>query len=124
ALEVWDDYDFLFIHIKKTDSKGEDGDFEGKAAIIESVDKVLPKLLEKSPDVLVITGDHSTPAKMRSHSWHPVPLLLWAPEMGLPDGSTAFGERNCARGRLGTLHATQVMSLALAHAGRLRKFGA
>lgn len=120
----WKDYDFFFIHIKKTDSKGEDGDFEGKADVIASVDSALPALLDLNPDVLMITGDHSTPAAMRAHSWHPVPLLLWSRQHALPDEHRAFGERACARGGLGTIHATDIMPLALAHAGRLLKYGA
>ena len=125
ALEKhWPNYDFFFVHIKKTDSKGEDGDFSGKVSVIESVDQALPKLLALNPNVLVITGDHSTPAKMRSHSWHPVPFLLSAPQLALPDVQTKFGERACAQGGLGTFHATECLPLALAHAGRLSKFGA
>ena len=120
----WHDYDFFFIHIKKTDSMGEDGNFEGKANIIEHVDQALAVLLDLQPDVLLITGDHSTPAKMKSHSWHPVPLLLHAPERALPDIQTQFGERACSQGGLGTLPATELMPIALAHAGRLAKFGA
>jgi len=122
--KVWDEHDFFFIHIKKTDSMGEDGNFEGKAKIIESGDAALPKLLELKPDVLMITGDHSTPARMKSHSWHPVPLLLWAPATHLPDDQDKFGERACAQGGLGTFPALDTMSLALAHAGRLTKYGA
>ncbi len=122
--KVWDEYDFFFIHIKKTDSMGEDGNFEGKAKIIESVDAALPKLLELKPDVLIVTGDHSTPARMKSHSWHPVPFLLWAPATNLPDSQTEFGERACTQGGLGTFPALDTMSLALAHAGRLNKYGA
>ncbi len=122
--EVWDDYDFFFIHIKKTDSMGEDGNFDGKVKIIESVDQALPQLTALKPDVLMITGDHSTPARMRSHSWHPVPFLLSAPTHDLPDAQTNFGERACAQGGLGTFLATESMSLALAHAGRLGKYGA
>ena len=121
---IWDDYDYFFIHIKKTDSMGEDGNFEGKVGIIESVDQALPHLLDLKPDVLMITGDHSTPAKMRSHSWHPVPFLLSAPERGMPDTHTSFGERNCATGGLGIFPAYDIPALALAHAGRLKKFGA
>ncbi len=120
----WDAYDFFFVHIKKTDSKGEDGDFEGKAKVIESVDRALPKLLSLQPDVLMITGDHSTPAKWRAHSWHPVPFLLWAPASVRPDAQTRFGETACAQGGLGTFQAHDAMPLALAHAGRLEKFGA
>ncbi len=120
----WEAFDFFFVHIKKTDSKGEDGDFEGKARVIEAVDAALPRLLELGPDVLIITGDHSTPAKWRSHSWHPVPFLLWAPATVRPDSQTHFGERACAQGGLGTFPARETLPLALAHAGRLMKFGA
>ena len=122
--KVWDEHDFFFVHIKKTDSKGEDGDFEGKVKIIEGVDTALPILLDLKPDVLIITGDHSTPALMRSHSWHPVPFLLWAPATIRPDDQTEFGERSCARGSLGSFPALDTIPLALAHAERLVKYGA
>lgn len=122
--KIWDEYDFFFIHIKKTDSKGEDGDFEGKAKVIEGVDNALPRLLDLNPDVLIITGDHSTPAKLRTHSWHPVPFLLWAPDTARPDGQTQFGEQACARGGLGDFPSMNTLPLALAHAKRLDKFGA
>jgi 2,3-bisphosphoglycerate-independent phosphoglycerate mutase len=121
---VWDEHDFFFIHIKKTDSKGEDGDFGGKAKIIEGVDQALPEILKLKPDVLIITGDHSTPAKLMTHSWHPVPFLLWAPDSVRPDDQTSFGERACGRGGLGNFPSMQTLPLALAHAGRLEKFGA
>ena len=121
---TWNDFDFFFIHIKKTDSKGEDGDFIGKSAFIETVDAALPKLLELKPDVLIITGDHSTPARLRSHSWHPIPFLLWAPETARPDDQVGFGERSCARGGFGTCSSMDTMPLALAHALRLNKYGA
>jgi 2,3-bisphosphoglycerate-independent phosphoglycerate mutase len=121
---TWNEYDFFFVHIKKTDSKGEDGDFKGKAEVIESVDQAMPQLLDLKPDVVMITGDHSTPSKMKYHSWHPVPFLLWAPGLGLPDQQSRFGERACALGGLGTFPAIDSMPLALAHAGRLNKFGA
>lgn len=120
----WNDYDFFFVHIKKTDSKGEDGDFSGKVKVIESVDAALSALLALKPDVLIITGDHSTPAKLRSHSWHPVPFLLWAPASIRPDTQTEFGERNCASGSLGNIPALDTMPLALAHAMRMNKYGA
>jgi len=120
----WDDYDFFFVHIKPTDSRGEDGDFEAKAAVIESVDRVLNVLLDLNPDVLIITGDHSTPAKLRSHSWHPVPTLLWAPGSHLPDYTRSYGEREAQRGGLGHFMAHDVMPLAMAHALRLEKYGA
>jgi 2,3-bisphosphoglycerate-independent phosphoglycerate mutase len=122
--KFWGKFDFFFIHIKKTDSKGEDGDFFGKAKVIEGVDSALPRLLDLDPDVLIITGDHSTPAKLRTHSWHPVPFLLWAPDTVRPDEQSSFGERACAHGGLGDFPSMNTLPLALAHAKRLDKFGA
>jgi len=121
---IWNDYDFIFVHIKKTDSYGEDGNFDGKVHVIETVDEALPHLLKLNPDVLMITGDHSTPCKLKSHSWHPVPFLLYAPATIRPDDQTQFGERACARGGLGTINSLEAMPLALSHAQRLTKFGA
>jgi 2,3-bisphosphoglycerate-independent phosphoglycerate mutase len=120
----WDLYDFFFVHIKKTDSMGEDGNFEGKVAVIEAVDAALPGLLALEPAALAITGDHSTPARLRTHTWHPVPFLLWAPATALPDDQSRFGERACQVGGLSTFPATDAMPLLMAHAGRLMKFGA
>jgi 2,3-bisphosphoglycerate-independent phosphoglycerate mutase len=120
----WNEYDFFFIHIKKTDSYGEDGNFDGKVRVIEGVDAALPSLLALNPDVLIITGDHSTPAKLRTHTWHPVPYLLWSPASVCPDMETEFGERACMRGGLGVFPALDNMPLALAHAMRLNRFGA
>jgi 2,3-bisphosphoglycerate-independent phosphoglycerate mutase len=120
----WNDYDFFFVHVKYTDSRGEDGDFDAKAKVIEEVDTALTKLLALKPDVLAITGDHSTPSQLKAHSGHPVPLLLHAPATARPDRNNGFGERECARGGLGTIAAADIMQLALAHAGRLGKFGA
>jgi len=122
--EIWDDYDFIFCHIKPTDSRGEDGDFDAKAAVVEEVDAALPILTDLKPDVLLVTGDHSTPATWRAHSWHPVPTLLWAPATHMPDLAEAFGERQCMAGALGQFPATDILPLMLAHAGRLEKFGA
>ena len=120
----WDRYDYFFFHVKKTDSAGEDGDFERKAGVIEHVDEaVLPAILELNPDVLIVTGDHSTPAALRSHSWHPVPTLL-ASRYCRPDGIAEFGERACARGSLGVFPATDELPLALGYALRLNKYGA
>jgi 2,3-bisphosphoglycerate-independent phosphoglycerate mutase len=124
AKRIWNDFDFFFVHIKPTDSRGEDGDFEGKVKVIEGVDEALPALLDLKPDVLVITGDHSTPAKLKSHSWHPVPLLLWAPATHMPDVAAEFGERECQKGGLGRFAASDLMPLALAHALRLERYGA
>jgi 2,3-bisphosphoglycerate-independent phosphoglycerate mutase len=120
----WDAYDFFFVHIKKTDSRGEDGDFKKKAEIIASVDHALPQLLALKPDVIAITGDHSTPARLKTHSWHPVPLLLWAPATVLTDSQERFGERACQLGGLNTFYARELLPLMLAHAERLRKYGA
>jgi 2,3-bisphosphoglycerate-independent phosphoglycerate mutase len=120
----WEDHDFFFVHIKKTDSMGEDGNFEGKMKVIESVDAAISSLLDLNPDVVAVTGDHSTPSSMQLHSWHPVPFLLWSPRTVRVDGATSFGETACANGGLGTFHGTSVMPLLLAHANRLEKFGA
>jgi len=122
--EHWEQYDFFFVHVKYTDSRGEDGDFEAKKAVIEEVDEALPILLDLQPDVLIVTGDHSTPSQLKSHSWHPVPTLFWAPSTVLTDAATAFGETECSRGGLGIFPATELMPLALAHAQRLAKYGA
>ncbi|MEC4685865.1 MAG: 2,3-bisphosphoglycerate-independent phosphoglycerate mutase [Nitrospirota bacterium] len=121
--ENLEDYDFFFVHVKKVDSYGEDGDFEGKAGKLEDFDAFLPGILELKPDVLIITGDHSTPSVMKSHSWHPVPVILNSPYVfgGL---SQAFTERECLRGELGIFPAIQILPLALANTGRLKKFGA
>jgi len=120
----WNDYDFFFLHFKPTDSSGEDGDFARKVQLIETVDHALPKLLDMGPDVLVVTGDHSTPSVLGSHSWHPVPVLLWA-QTCRPDGVDRFGERSCIGGGLGPrLQATGLLPIAFAHAHRLKKFGA
>jgi 2,3-bisphosphoglycerate-independent phosphoglycerate mutase len=119
----WGDYDFFFFHVKKTDSAGEDGDFARKVHVIEEVDRVVPEILALSPDVVLVTGDHSTPALWKAHSWHELPVLLWA-RYARPDSVTRFGERDCLAGGLGHIHHLDLMPLALAHAGRLAKFGA
>ena len=121
--KYWDDHDFLFVHIKKTDSYGEDGNFEARKKVIEAVDAALPDLLALKPDVLVITGDHATPAALKRHSWHPVPILL-AADTVRNDPATEFGETACLYGSLGHIRHTDIMPLALAHALRLGKYGA
>lgn len=121
--ENYNGYDFFFMHVKKIDSYGEDGNFEGKAERISEFDKLLPQILELKPDVLIITGDHSTPALMKGHSWHPVPVLLKSPYV-LGGLCSAFSERECAKGELGIFPAVNILPLALANAGRLKKFGA
>ncbi len=121
---VWNDYDFFFVHIKPTDSRGEDGDWKAKVAVIEEFDRFVPELLALQPDVLAITGDHSTPAMYRAHSWHPVPVLLHS-RWVIPDPSAeGFGERSCAKGTLGRIPAKFLMSLLLAHADRLERYQA
>ncbi len=121
--QAWNDFDFFFVHFKYTDSTGEDGNFSDKVERIEQLDAAIPKITALKPNVLIVTGDHSTPSKMRSHSWHPVPVLL-AAESCRPDHQTSFGETQCLSGGLGQFPAKHLMSLALAHAGRLEKFGA
>jgi 2,3-bisphosphoglycerate-independent phosphoglycerate mutase len=121
--ENWESYDFFYLHFKKTDAKGEDGDFPGKVAEIERFDALLPEILALKPDVLAITGDHSTPALLRAHSWHPVPLLLKAPYLRR-DAAQRFTESEAAKGSLGHLRGMELMPLLLAHAGKLLKYGA
>jgi 2,3-bisphosphoglycerate-independent phosphoglycerate mutase len=119
----WDSYDYFFIHYKHTDSCGEDGDFLAKVNHIETLDNSVGSLVRLNPAVLAITGDHSTPAGLKSHSWHPVPLLVVSPTCRR-DGSTAFTETVCARGALGTMESKYLMGLLLGHALRLKTFGA
>jgi len=115
--------DFFYVHVKQTDSRGEDGDFDGKVAVIEEVDRYLPRVRSLKPDVLVVTGDHSTPAKMAGHSWHPLPLILHS-KYCLVDSVSKFDEVSCIGGVLGKMMSLDLMPLALAHARRLTKFGA
>jgi len=116
-------HDYFFMHIKGADSAGEDGDFGRKVRVIEEVDKALPSLMDVKPDVIVVTGDHSTPALLKAHSWHPVPVLLRSKQCR-PDKVTRFSEAACSSGGLGRLPATQIMLLAMANALKLTKFGA
>jgi 2,3-bisphosphoglycerate-independent phosphoglycerate mutase len=116
-------YDFVFLHYKDTDKAGEDGDFGGKVAALERLDTALPAIEALRPDVLVVTGDHASPAVLRGHSWHPVPVVL-AGQYALPDAVDRFSERACGAGSLGTLPAHDLMPLILAHALRLTKYGA
>ena len=119
----WNDYDFFFLHFKYTDSTGEDGAFAAKVKRIEELDAVIPRIEALSPDVLIVTGDHSTPSRLKGHSWHPVPTLLSA-DTCRPDGLDSFSERACLRGGLGIFPAKHLMLLAMAHALRLGKYGA
>ena len=119
----WNAYDFVFLHYKDTDKAGEDGDFPGKVAALERLDAALPAIEALEPDVLAVSGDHASPAVLRAHSWHPVPVVL-AGRYALPDAVERFTERACSTGSLGTLPAHDLMPLLLAHALRLTKYGA
>jgi 2,3-bisphosphoglycerate-independent phosphoglycerate mutase len=121
--ENWGKYDFFFVHFKYTDSAGEDGDFARKVQVIEEIDGLIPQILELKPDVLAITGDHSTPAILKAHSWHPVPYLLYS-HWCLPDEAGRFTERAARKGSLGHFHASEAMGLLLANGLKLLKFGA
>lgn len=122
--EHWGRFDFFFIHIKRTDSAGEDGNFARKVELIEEFDTHLPEILDLGPDVLAITADHSTPVPLKAHSWHPVPLLLHSPYTWPGGSDQRFTERDCRRGGLGRFRAVELMPELLAHALKLQKFGA
>jgi 2,3-bisphosphoglycerate-independent phosphoglycerate mutase len=119
----FNNYDFFFLHVKQTDTAGEDGDFARKVKVLEQIDAALPGLIDLKPDVLVITGDHSTPAELGGHSWHPVPVLLCS-KYCRPDGVKGFSEKAFLAGGLGRIKATDIMPLAMANALKLTKFGA
>jgi 2,3-bisphosphoglycerate-independent phosphoglycerate mutase len=121
--KAWNDYDFFFVHFKYTDSRGEDGNFAEKVKMVEQFDAIVPRVMALKPTVLAVTGDHSTPARLKSHSWHPVPTMIVA-DTCRPDGLEAFGEKQALRGGLGHFQAVYLMPLLLAHADRLGKFGA
>ncbi len=119
----WDEYDFFFVHFKYTDSTGEDGNYDARVQQIEEFDAMVPRLTEMKPAVTIVTGDHSTPAAMKNHSWHSVPTLIVS-DCCRTDACEAFSEKESVRGGLGQFEAKYLMSLALAKAGRLGKFGA
>jgi 2,3-bisphosphoglycerate-independent phosphoglycerate mutase len=121
--KAWDDYDFFFVHFNYTDSRGEDGDFDAKVKMVEEFDSIIPRVEALNPNVLIVTGDHSTPATMASHSWHPVPTMI-AGDNCRTDACQKFGETEALTGGLGHFEAIYLMPLALAHADRLGKFGA
>ncbi len=118
----WNDHDFFFIHYKPADAAGEDGDFDGKVKCLEELDVHIPRILELEPDVLMVAGDHATPAIMASHSWHPVPFMLHS-KLTLGEGVDGFNERSCSQGSLGRIPAETIMLLALSHSGKLSKYG-
>lgn len=119
----WHNFDFFYLHVKQTDTAGEDGDFARKVNVIEQVDGFIPRVTALQPDVIIVGGDHSSPAVLKSHSWHPVPLLLYGRHVRA-DGVAEFGERACAHGSLGVIPAKHIMPLALANAHRIAKYGA
>ena len=118
----WDKHDFFFIHYKPADAAGEDGDFDAKVRCLEELDPFIPEILALEPDVLMVAGDHSTPAIMAAHSWHPVPFMLHS-KLTKGQGVPTFDEKACALGAIGTIPATSVMVLGLSHAGKMTKFG-
>jgi len=121
--KIYNDYEFFFLHIKKTDSLGEDGDFYGKVKKLEEVDREIGRIKKLEFGAIAITGDHSTPSILKSHSWHPVPLILLSKNT-IPDNVEKFTERECAKGILGKLYAKELMYLLLACSLKLKKFGA
>ncbi|MBQ9800488.1 MAG: 2,3-bisphosphoglycerate-independent phosphoglycerate mutase [Thermoguttaceae bacterium] len=124
--ENWNKYDFFFLHFKYTDSRGEDVNYEEKRKMVEELDKVMPEIasLIGPNDCLIVTGDHSTPAKMASHSFHPVPTMIVS-DLARTDSCQKFGETEANNfGGLGHFQAIHLMPLAMAHANRLGKFGA
>lgn len=121
--QQWKNYDFFFIHFKYTDSTGEDGNFNEKVKKIEELDAIIPQIRALNPNVLIVTGDHSTPSYLKSHSWHPVPTLLHS-DCCRPDPHKQFSESTCITGGLGHFEAMYLMPLAMANAGRLGKYGA
>ena len=118
----YDDHDFFFIHYKPADAAGEDGDFDAKVKRLEELDPLIPEIRKLNPDVLLVAGDHATPAIMASHSWHPVPFMLHS-KLTKGEGIKSFDERACSQGSIGNIFATQVMLLAMSHAGKLTKYG-
>jgi 2,3-bisphosphoglycerate-independent phosphoglycerate mutase len=121
--KYFDRYDFFYLHFKKPDMAGEDGNFRLKVKAIEEIDRLIPSILKLRPDVFVVTGDHSTPSLLKSHSWHPNPILLHSKYIR-PDGIRRFTERHCQRGQLGRFPALDIIPLMLANGLKLKKFGA
>ena len=118
----WDKHDFFFIHYKPADAAGEDGDFDAKVQCLEELDPFIPEILALEPDVLMVAGDHATPAIMAAHSWHPVPFMLHS-KLTKGQGVPTFDEKACAQGAIGSVPATSVMVMGLSHAGKMTKYG-
>ena len=122
-LAEYANFDFFFIHFKYTDKYGEDGNFMAKKKAIEELDAALPVLLKKKPDVLAITGDHSTPCALKGHSWHPQPVLLHSAVSG-SDKLERFTETGANLGSLGVIESKYLIRLMQANARMFDKFGA
>ena len=120
--QEYDNHDFFFIHYKPADAAGEDGDFDAKVQALENLDPLIPRIRELEPDVFMVAGDHATPAIMAAHSWHPVPFMLHS-KLTRGEGVPAFNEKDCGRGSIGSIPATNVMLLAMSHSGKLTKYG-
>jgi 2,3-bisphosphoglycerate-independent phosphoglycerate mutase len=116
------EHDFFYLHYKPADAAGEDGNFDAKVQALETLDEFIPSILDLNPDAFIVAGDHATPSILAGHGWQPVPLLIHS-QLTVGEGVEAFNERACATGSIGRIPATQVMFLALAHAGKLIKFG-
>jgi 2,3-bisphosphoglycerate-independent phosphoglycerate mutase len=123
-IKAWNKYNFYYLHFKWPDSRGEDGDFKGKVKAIEEIDKVIPAIRKLKPDVIAVTGDHSTPAYMAQHSWHPVPTLIWGRNV-FRDQTQAFSERECSPQSLNSITYAKdmIMPQVLSASGRLKKYG-
>jgi 2,3-bisphosphoglycerate-independent phosphoglycerate mutase len=121
--KYFNQYDFFYLHFKKPDMAGEDGNFKMKVKALEEIDRIIPSILKLKPDVLVITGDHATPSLLKSHSWHPNPILFYSRYIQ-PDGIRRFTEKHCQRGELGRFPALDLLPLMLANGLKLKKFGA
>ncbi|MCM8758978.1 MAG: phosphoglycerate mutase, partial [Candidatus Omnitrophica bacterium] len=122
-IDIYDKYDFFYLHYKKTDSAGEDGDFKRKVAAIEEFDEKISKIRHLNFEVVCITGDHSTPCLLKSHSWHPVPVVVVSRNL-ITDSVERLTERECSKGILGTIRSTDIMYILLACALKFEKFGA
>jgi len=121
--ENYGKYDYFFLHVKGADAAGEDGDFARKVSVIEQVDAAMPVLINLNPDVIAVTGDHSTPAALKAHSWHPVPVMLYS-RWCRTDRMSHFSEANCRTGAIGRMPTENLMTLMMANALKLKKFGA
>ncbi len=124
AIKALKTYDFVFLHIKPTDSLAEDGNFQGKKDFIEKIDKYVSILNEVDDETLiVITADHSTACELKAHSADAVPILFHAKGIR-SDNIGKFGERDCSKGSLGVIEGKDVMPNILNVMGRLPLIGA